>query len=423
MPAYADPTPKPISADTIFLAFELSGTSWLVALHAPDADKVERHRLPAGVAAEVLGLIARTKARVTRRLGTTPRVACCYETGRDGFWLHRVLEAEGVASHVMDPTSLQVDRRARRAKTDRLDAQALLRALMAWLCGEQQVCSMVRPPSPEHEDERRLSRERGTLLKERLRLSNRIKGLCAAQGIYDYEPLGADRRDRLARLATGDGRALPDRLAAEIGRQLDCLELVLRHLAEVEAVRDARAAQGRGGAPGGGGGGGGGAGGGGGGGGGPPTPGVWGGEKAWPRGPTPGGGGVSSPPPFPTRRDVAAYAGLAPSPYASGGTSREQGISKAGNRRARKALIELAWLWLRHQPESALARWYRDRVGTATGRVKRIAIVALARKLLVAIWRYVETGLVPAEAAVRTGPDRAIIGTWPGRAGMSEVGA
>jgi transposase len=168
-------------------------------LHAPNADKVERHRLPAGVAAEVLGLIARTKARVTRRLGTTPRVACCYEAGRDGFWLHRVLEAEGIASHVMDPTSLQVDRRARRAKTDRLDAQALLRALMAWSRGERQVCSMVRPPSPEHEDERRLSRE----------------------------------------------RALPGRLAAEIGRQLDCLELVLRHLAEVEAARDARAAQAR----------------------------------------------------------------------------------------------------------------------------------------------------------------------------------
>src|SRR4051794_7689033 len=148
MPAYADPTPKPISTDTVFLAFELSGTSWLVALHAPDADKVERHRLPAGIAAEVLGLIARTKARVTRRLGTTPRVACCYEAGRDGFWLHRVLEAEGIASHVMDPTSLQVDRRARRAKTDRLDAQALLRALMAWSRGERQVCSMVRRPRP-----------------------------------------------------------------------------------------------------------------------------------------------------------------------------------------------------------------------------------------------------------------------------------
>jgi len=350
MPAYADPTPKPISADTIFLAFELSGTSWLVALHAPDADKVERHRLPAGVAAEVLGLIARTKARVTRRLGTTPRVACCYEAGRDGFWLHRVLEAEGIASHVMDPTSLQVDRRARRAKTDRLDAQALLRALMAWSRGERQVCSMVRPPSPEHEDERRLSRERGTLLKERLRLSNRIKGLCAAQGIYDYEPLGADRRERLARLVTGDGRALPGRLAAEIGSKLAALLRLKGIGPEVATVLELEVFHRH----------------------------------------------------FANRRDVRAYAGLAPSPYASGGMSREQGISKAGNRRARKALIELAWLWLRHQPESALARWYRDRVGTATGRVKRIAIVALARKLLVAIWRYVETGLVPAEAAVRT---------------------
>jgi len=231
-------------------------------------------------------------------------------------------------------------------------------------------------------DERRLSRKRGTLLKERLRLSNRIKGLCAAQGIYDYEPLRADRRERLARLVTGDGRALPGRLAAEIGRQLDCFELVLRHLAEVEAVRDARAAQAR----------------------------EEGGSKLATLLRLKGIGPELATVlelevfhrHFANRRDVAAYAGLAPSPYASGGTSREQGISKAGNRRARKALIELAWLWLRHQPESALARWYRDRVGTATGRVKRIAIVALARKLLVAIWRYVETGLVPAEATVRT---------------------
>ena len=179
---------------------------------------------------------------------------------------------------------------------------------------------MVRPPSPEHEDERRLSRERGTLLKERLRLSNRIKGLCAAQA-------RAEGGSKLAALLRLKG------IGPEVATVLE-LEVFHRH--------------------------------------------------------------------FANRRDVAAYAGLAPSPYASGGTSREQGISKAGNRRARKALIELAWLWLRHQPESALARWYRDRVGTATGRVKRIAIVALARKLLVAIWRYVETGLVPAEATVRT---------------------
>jgi transposase len=178
---------------------------------------------------------------------------------------------------------------------------------------------------------------------------------------------------------TGDGRALPGRLAAEIGRQLDCLELVLRHLAEVEAVRDARAAQAR----------------------------KEGGFKLAALLQLKGIGPELATVlelevfrrPFANRRDVAAYAGLAPSPYASGGMSREQGISKAGNRRARKALIELAGYGCVISPR---ARWYRDRVGTATGRVKRIAIVALARKLLVAIWRYVETGLVPAEAAVRT---------------------
>jgi transposase len=382
MPSCSDPAASPTSADTIFLALELSGTCWLVALHAPDADKVERHRLSAGVASEVLDLIARTKARVERRLGTAPHVACCYEAGRDGFWLRRVLEAKGIASHVMDPSSLQVDRRARRAKTDRLDAQALLRALMAWSRGERQVCSMVRPPSPEHEDERRLSRERGMLLKERVRLSNRIKGLCAAQGIYDYEPIGADRRDRLAGLVTGDGRALPSRLAAEIARQLDCLELVLRHLAEVEAMRDARAVEAR----------------------------KEGSSKLAAllrlKGIGPEIATVLQMEVFyrhfANRRDVAAYAGLAPSAFASGGTRREQGITKAGSPRARKVLIELAWLWLRHQPESALARWFRDRVGTATGRVKRIAVVALARKLLVALWRHVEAGLVPAETAVTT---------------------
>src|SRR3982751_3558061 len=370
------------STHTIYLALELTRRSWLVALHAPDAAKIELHRLPAGDGQAVLDLLARIRTRVERRTGVSPHVSCCYEAGRDGFWLHRLLEAHGVRSHVMDPSSLRAARRARRAKTDRLDAQALLRALMAWTRGEPKVCSMVRPPSPEHEDERRLSRERGTLLKERLRLSNRIKGLCATQGIYDYEPLGADRRERLARLVTGDGRALPGRLPAGIGRQLDCLELVLRHLAEVEAVRDARAAQAR----------------------------QEGGSKLAAllrlKGIGPEVATVLELEVFhrhfANRRDVAAYAGLAPSPHASGRASREQGISKAGNRRARKALIELAWLWLRHQPESALARWYRDRVGTTTGRVKRIAIVALARKLLVAIWRYVETGLVPAEAAVRT---------------------
>jgi transposase len=368
-------------AGTVFLALELSGTCWLVALHAPDADKVECHRLAAGAAAELLSLIARVQARVERRLGATPRVACCYEAGRDGFWLHRLLAAKGIASHVMDPTSLQVDRRARRAKTDRLDAEALLRALMAWSRGERRICSMVRPPSPEQEDARRPSREREALLKERVRRVNRIKGLCAAQGIYDYEPIQADRRERLARLVTGDGRPLPRELAAEIGRQIDQLELDLRQLAEVEAARDARAAAAR------------------------SDPGSKLGALLRLRGIGPEIATVLQGEVFyrhfGTRRDVAAYAGLAPSPFASGGTRREQGITKQGNPRARRALVELARLWLRHQPGSALARWFRDRAGAAGGRVRRIAIVALARKLLVALWRYVETGVAPAEARMK----------------------
>src|SRR4051794_3030169 len=391
MPAYADPTPKPISADTIFLAFELSGTSWLVALHAPDADKVERHRLPAGAAAEVLGLIARTKARVTRRLGTTPRVACCYEAGRDGFWLHRVLEAEGIASHVMDPSSLQVDRRARRAKTDRLDAQALLRALMAWLRGERQVCSMVHPPSPEHEDERRLSRERGTLLKERLRLSNRIKGLCAAQGIYDYEPLGADRRERLARLVTGDGRALPGRLAAEIGRQLDCLELVLRHLAEVEAMRDARAAQARaeggsklaallrlkgigpGGATGLGRGRGGGA---------PQPRGVGGGKRPAPGGPNRGGGGGFPPPtpqPAATWRPMRAWHPV-PMPAAARAVSRASARPATGARARRSSSSPGCGCVI-----SPRARW-RAGIATASAPPPGASSVSPSSPSLVSCW-------------------------------------
>src|ERR1051325_100459 len=204
MPAYADPAPRPISADTIFLAFELSGTSWLVALQAPDADNVERHRLPAGVAAGVLGRIARPKARVTRRLGTTPRVACCYEAGRDGFWLHRVLEAEGIASHVMDPSSLQVDRRARRAKTDRLDAATLLRALIAWCRGDRAACHMVRVRSVEREDARRTHRERQRLVTERVQHVNRITGLLATQGIDGYQPLRRDRWTGLGGLRTAD---------------------------------------------------------------------------------------------------------------------------------------------------------------------------------------------------------------------------
>jgi transposase len=360
---------------TIFVAIELSRRSWLVALHAPDAAKVGLHRLPAGDGQAVLDLLARIRARVERRTGVSPRVSCCYEAGRDGFWLHRLLEAHGVTSYVMDPSSLQVDRRARRAKTDRLDAQALLRALMAWTRGEPKVCSMVRPPSPDEEDARRPSRERATLLQERIRLVNRIKGLCATQGIDAYEPLRPDRRPRLAQLITGDGRPLPPRLAAEIAHQLDWLELVLRQLAEVETMRDAEATA----------------------------------AQAASSSKLGALLQVRSIGPelatildkevfyrsFASRRQVAAYSGLTPSPFASGRRSREQGISKAGSRRLRTVMVELAWLWQRYQPGAAQVMWFRDRVGATGRRIRKVMVVALARKLLIALWRYAVQGVVP----------------------------
>jgi transposase len=366
----------PASTATLFVALDLSRSSWVAAVHAPHADKISRHKLTPG-AEGLLALLGRVREQAERALGTPVRVVSCYEAGRDGFWLHRVLCGAGIENRVIDPTSLLVDRRARRVKTDRLDAEALLRALMAWHRGEPRVCATVRVPSPDEEDARRTTRERANLLKERVRHVNRVKGLLATQGVYDFEPLRPDRLERLTMLITADGRALPERLGAEVRRHLRRLALVLEMLAEVEAERDRALAAAKGkeavllrlkGL-------------------GPESVAVLCAEifhRA-----------------FANRRGVAAYAGLAPSPFASGDTCRDQGVSKAGNPRVRRMMVELAWLWVRFQPESALSRWFTARVGAIKGRVRRIAIVALARKLLVALWRYLETGLVPTGAVLK----------------------
>jgi transposase len=210
---------------------------------------------------------------------------------------------------------------------------------------------MVIPPTPEQEDRRRTSRERAVLLQERVRHVNRIKGLLAGQGITDYEPLHKDRRAHLAALNTGDGQPLPKRLKAELLREIELIELLLRQIAEVEAERDTAVEL--------------------------------------------DAEGNQSP------VEVAAYAGLVPTPWRSGTIDREQGISKAGNRCLRHIMIELAWLWVRHQPDSALSRWFCARVGTVRGWVRRVAIVALARKLLIALWRYVTHGEVPDGAMLK----------------------
>lgn len=368
---------------TIFVALELSRASWVAAVHTSLADKISLHKLKGGDSQGLLALLARLRVRLERAQGRPVAVVSCYEAGYDGFWLHRLLEAHGVRNHVLDPASLQVNRRARRAKTDRIDAASLVRALMAHLRGEPKVVSVVRVPSVAEEDARRLHRERHRLVAERTQHVNRIKGLLATQGIYDYEPLRRDRRVRLAELRTGDGSALPPRLEAEIGRELTRLELVLAMIGELEAERDALAAgQARGhphankiarltafkGI-------------------GPEFATVLTGEVFYRD--------------FANRRQLAAYVGLDASPWRSGSMSRDQGIAKAGNPKARTTMIELAWMWLRHQPDSALSVWFHQRVGALKGRIRRIAIVALARKLIVALWRFLEAGLVPDGAVLK----------------------
>ena len=384
MQASTESTPTAGHSGTIFVAIELSQRSWLVTLHCPDRDKISRHGLESGDHVGLLALIDRVRERAARVLGRASAVVSCYEAGYDGFWLHRLLEAHGVRNHVLDPASLLVNRRARRAKTDRIDVERMLRALGRYLRGEPDACSVVRVPSVEQEDARRLHRERHRLIRERVQHVNRIKGLCATQGIYDYEPLRSDRKAQLEGLRTGDGRALPARLKAEIIRELHRLELVLKMVAEIEAERDAIVTEAA------------------------PQHLNAGKIKALanlksigPEFATTLVGEVFYRS-FDNRRQVGSYPGLAPSPFSSGSTDRDQGISKAGNPKARSTMIELAWMWLRYQPDSTLSIWFRQRVGDRKGRVRRIAIVALARKLLVALWRYLETGLVPAGAVFKT---------------------
>ena len=394
---------------TLFAALELSLSNWVVVASAPGQDKASKHGLAACDGAALVTLLRRLQERAEQRCGRPVAVVVMQEAGRDGFWVHRLLEVHGVRSFVVDPSSIAVNRRSRRAKTDRIDAEAMLRTLMAWSRGERQVCAMVRAPSCEAEDARRLNREREALLAERIRHANRIKGLLATQGVFGFEPTGRNRRTRLAELRTPQDASLPPRLLAEIERQLDRLELAMQQLAAVEAERDAAFAAERV----------------------VPSATANAGTRASGEGDTaaetlpsnegPGrrllrlkgvGPGTASVlageaffRDFRNRREVASYAGLAPSPWQSDGIDHEQGISKAGNARVRKAMGQLAWLWLRNQPDSALSAWYRERVRDGRGRIKRIAITALARKLLVALWRFVTHGLVPTGAVLK--PDRA----------------
>jgi transposase len=367
---------------TLYVSLELSKKTWLVTSLAPGKDKLSKHSVEGGDRDGLLELLRRLQDRAAKRLNTAVDIVVIHEAGFDGFWIDRFLQQHGMESHVVDPASVAVPRRRRRAKTDRIDGEQLMRTLLAWKRGEPRVCSMVVPPSPEEEDQRRLSRERGVLIKERIVHTNRIAGLLAAQGIHGYRPLRRDCRERLEELTTGDGRPLPKMLKVEIGRVLDRLELLMKQIAAVEAARDALVlAAGAAGA----------------------TPakllmqlrGIgW--EFAsvlWLEGLFRH---------FDNRRQLAAFSGLAPSPWRSGKVDHEQGISKSGNPNLRTTMIELAWMWRRHQPNSSLSRWFHDRVrGDKTKRGRKITIVAMARKLLIALWRFVTTGELPEGAELK----------------------
>ena len=369
------PTHMRTDIDAIFVSMELSRSTWLITSLSPGGgEKMSKHGTPAGDVSALLARFAELRRKACARTGVSFPIIVIQEAGLDGFWIHRLLASEGVESHVVDPASIATSRRRRRAKTDRIDGEALLRTLLAHKRGEPRVCAMVKAPTVEEEDRRRLCRERKVLTNERVIHVNRIKGLLFCQGVSEYEPLRRDRRQRLDELRTGDGRLLLKHLKAQISRELDRLELLLAQIQAVEAERDALLAEQQVATP---------------------APAAMllaikgvGPEFAavlWSEGLFRH---------FDNRRQVAAYAGLAPTPWQSGSVDREQGVSKSGNPRLRTTLIQLAWLWLRHQPQSALALWFEDRVRRTGGRLKKMAIVALARKLLVALWKYVTAGVV-----------------------------
>jgi transposase len=382
-----DPRSEPTAIRTdlgaIFVSMELSRSLWLITSLSPGAgEKMSKHSVRAGDVPGLLMRLAQLQDKAQARTGQVFPLIIIHEAGLDGFWIHRVLQGEGIESHVVDPASIAVSRRRRRAKTDKVDGEALVRTLLAYKRGEPRVCAMVKAPTPEEEDRRRISRERKTLTAERIQHVNRIKGLLFAQGIGHYEPLHRDRRKRLDDLTTGDGRPLPNHLKAQICRELDRLELLLGQIKAVEAERDALLAPAEHVAT-------------------LPSIAMLLGLK-----------GVGSEfaavlwseglfRTFSNRRQVAAYAGLAPTPWKSGRIDREQGVSKAGNPRLRTTMIQLAWLWLRHQPASALSQWFHDRVKRNGGRLRKATIVALARKLLVALWKYVTAGVTLDGAVIK----------------------
>ncbi len=362
----------------LHVAFELDDLRWTLTMGTGMGRPPRQRRVRPRDRAAVLGEIEETK----RRFGVVGgRTVSCYEAGREGFWLHRWLVSEGIENRVVDSASIEVNRRKRRVKADRLDGKKLLRMLMRYEAGEKDVWSVVRVPSIEAEDARHLHRELTTLKRARVRVTNRIKGLLATQGVRLQ--LREDFVERIDEIRLWDGSRLPPRLRDRLQRAWERrtwlsegilhLERNRRELLrlstadDVEQVRQLLLLGGIG-------------------------------ENSawvfvteffgWRR--------------FNNRREVAGLAGVTPANYQSGATSHDQGISKAGNRHVRHMAVQVAWAWLRHQPDSALSRWYNRKYGAGSSSLRKTGIVALARRLLIELWRYLETGVIPEGATLKT---------------------
>jgi transposase len=367
---------------TLVLAVELSEKSWVLAAQVPGLPRVKAKRTIEPTAEALLAAVEGYRGRAEAAGRRVERVIATYEVSWSGFWLARWLAARGIEAHVIQPCSVPVDRRARRAKSDGIDAELLLRTLLAWLRGEARVCSMVPVPTEVDEDARRRAREREELVAERVGLVNRISAVLATLGVRDYDPLKRDRRERLDALQTALGTPLPPHARAKIARMLDRLDLVRAQVAELERERDAVLEDEA-----------------------PDRAGRMIQQLVKLR-----GIGVQSATvlvreafvrEFASGKALGSYAGLCATPYSSGGKEREQGIDKAGNRRLRSVMVELAWLWQRYQPGSAQVVWFRERIGSTGGRMRKIMVIALARRLLVALWRFATLSVMPVGAVMK----------------------
>ena len=375
-------SPVALSQDSTLIAVvEVSRSSWLVAGIVPGVARHPLKKLEPDEAA-LLRLLERWRGEANQAGRTITRIAVAFEAGRDGFWLARWLRARGIEAYVIHPTSVAVSREHRRAKTDRLDTELLKRAFLGWLRGEPDHCSMAAIPTIEEEDARRPNRERESLVGERTRVVNRMKANLARLGIRNFRPTLRSASERLDTLCTPEGAALPPNTLAELRRDMARLHFIAAQIREIEDARQERL------------------------------------EGQREQGPDAMvrllaqmvGIGIETADMLVhevfsrnlrDRRAVARYAGLTGAPDESGARRREKGLAKAGNARVRRGMVQLAWRFLLFQKDSALAQWYRARTADARGGTRKTMIVALARKLLIALWRFVTTGEAPEGVALR----------------------